>query len=122
MEEDPEAVKKRRETVYVNVSKLKPIEKAELGIPSIFSDSQAFFTMCSICCLLSLIIPLAVLLPLYLLGPFPTEVDSILLYVLIALTALGVLYLLYSAYPVMTLGILCQPPTPELANSLVCTK
>ena len=98
--------------MYVDVLQTSPQERAALNLPGCCSGSTTWWLWFSSCCLLSVILPLAVLLPV--LG---SKSDGA--WVIWLLLALGVSWVLFSARATLRHGVLCLPSPPPLATAFV---
>ena len=112
--------------VYVNVEALSKEETAALGVPTCCSDSGRWWRLCGACCVLTVIVPLAVLLPLSQEACAPGDTDcesrrTALTAAWCALCGAGVLYVLWSLRATLTEGAVCMPAGPPRACSLVAT-
>ena len=102
-------------TMYVNVGSATPADLAALGVPTCCSGSGEFFSYCGTFCLITVIVPCAVLLPL-------SAGEPALAVVAIVLVALGVFYFLWSLRVTLTAGGVCLPPPPPRASAFVAAK
>ena len=72
------------------------------------------------CCCVFLVVPLAVLLPLYLLAESGYDARSGYLYGMVVLLALGLFVMLFSLRKTLGGGVCCMPPAPERYVRLWC--
>ena len=103
-------------TVIVPSSpKVPDPELAEL-VPKCCDGAAGFIFMCGSCCTGTILVPLCVLLPIYLVATVPSQA---VLGVLIALVVLGLLICTVSLRRTLTRGGCCMPKAAPLTSSVV---
>jgi hypothetical protein len=96
----------------VNLDKLSTAELAELGVPTCCQGSSEIAAYVCGCCLLTVVVPLAVLFPL-------SAATPALKWVAVGLLAAGAASVLFSLRVTFWDGGLAMPPAPPLATSFV---
>lgn len=98
--------------MYVHVGSATPEEIDALGVPTCCSNSCNWFTYCAVCCLLTIILPLAVFLPL-------SGGGGPLFIVAIVLLVAGVAYILFSLRVTLWDGGVAMPAGPPPSTAFV---
>lgn len=98
--------------LFVDVGSSTPSELLALGVPTCCAGSSDFFSLCGVCCLLTVVLPLAVFLPL----SRETPLFGVVAYVLLGL---GVAYVLWSLRVTLMAGAITMPAAPARASAFV---
>lgn len=98
--------------MYVHVNSATPEEIETLGVPTCCSNSTSWFAYCTACCLLTVILPLAIFLPL-------SGGSGPLFIVAMILLALGVSYIIFSLRVTLWDGGIAMPTAPPPQTAFV---
>lgn len=98
--------------MYVHVSSITAEEIDSLGVPTCLTNSCPWFTYVTVCCLLTIILPLAIFLPL-------SGGSGPLFILALVLLALGVSYVLFSLRVTMWDGGIAMPSAPPPQTAFV---
>jgi diacylglycerol kinase family enzyme len=99
--------------MMVNLDKISKEELAELGVPTCCQGSGEIMAYVSVCCLVTVIVPLVLLFPLSTASPVFVK------WVAVGLLVAGLLWVLFSLRVTLWDGVLALPTAPPLANSFV---
>jgi hypothetical protein len=98
--------------MYVHVGSASSEELQSLGVPTCCSNSCSWFTYCSLCCILTVILPLAIFLPI-------SGGHGGLFVAAMILLAVGVGYIIFSLRVTLWDGGIAMPTPPPRTTAFV---